>query len=414
MLFFVIKNRPKLNDMIEHKNIWEIKNLSTGRISYFSIGTASLGQKLKRSKPRSKIIFQGGLTVLISVLIIFTVVKAGSITPPPGTPSAQFYTLSNIYTRLTTNATATVASHSFTFADSLASTSYTLTQIYNAIPTIDATKILANTSYLGVAGTMANRGAFSLIASSSNQSVAAGYYSSGTLVGDAYLVSGNIKSGVNIFGVAGSSNVVDTSTGDAAAGDIANDKIAFSAGSQITGSMFTNQKNQTRDDWVDSGGIVDEYTAEEATWSTVTGSPFSNISYLGGNLYSGAVKQDARTGLWWSDIMAIGAVASTSSNDFTLIADGARPTGGNAIGFCDALNAANFGGHNDWYLPTQKQLQQAYIDGSANNLPNPDYFFWSSSELSWVSSYAWYVSLTDGYTYFNTKVTSPNVRCVRP
>ena len=426
---------------------WEIKNLSTGRVSYFPIGIASPDQKLKRSKPRSKIIFQGGLTVLISVLIIFTVVRAGTITPLPGPPTARFYTLSQIYNLIhDNNTTAVEASHSFAFSDTLIGTSHTLTEIYSALTgLVSAASVSLGTTYLGVAGTLVPSGGtattanvlsgktffgdsqtnwtlqtgamannyFSLVASVSDQSVILGYYSGGTLAGDAALVSANIKSGISIFGVAGDANVVDTSSGDAAAGDVANNKVCFVDGSQITGSMFTNQKNQTKDDWIDSGGIFGEYTGEEAVWSTVSGSPFS-IGDLGSyGLYSGAVKQDTRTGLWWSDIMSNGGVASTSSNVFTLLADGSRPTGGNTIGFCDALNTANFGGHNDWYLPTQKELQQAYIDGAANNLDRPGYYFWSSSELSWDSAYAWYVYLHNGYTNINTLVTSNYVRCVR-
>ncbi len=140
---------------------------------------------------------------MISVLIIFALVQAGTITPPSGSPSAKFYTLSEIYTRLTTNATTTEGGHSFAFSDSLAGTGRTLTEIYGAIPTIDATKVLSGTSYLGIAGSMANNGAFALTASSSDQSVTAGYYSGGTLAGDADLVAVNISNGVNIFGVIG-------------------------------------------------------------------------------------------------------------------------------------------------------------------------------------------------------------------
>lgn len=186
---------------------------------------------------------------------------------------------------------------------------------------------------------------------------------------------------------------------------------------------FDNQKYQTKDDWVSSGGTSGEYIAEEATWVSVPGSPFSgydSIDYadtVGGtkDLYSGTVKKDTRTGLWWSDIAAVngGGTASTTDNQFTLSADGSRPTGGNAIGFCNALNAANFGGHNDWYLPTQKQLMQSYINGSANNLSNPYNYFWSSTENNSGSTNAWYVYLYSGTTSNNAKTTKYYVRCVR-
>ncbi|MEK7609687.1 MAG: DUF1566 domain-containing protein [Patescibacteria group bacterium] len=238
---------------------------------------------------------------------------------------------------------------------------------------------------------------------------------------DTNLVTGNIKSGITLFGVAGNSNVVDTTSGTAVAGDLANNKIAFSAGSQITGTMFTNMKNQTKDDYVNGAGTTGEYTSEESTWSAVSGSPFSGydaINYLGAtDLYSGAVKQDGRTGLWWSDVMAVGATASTTTNVFTLSADGSRPTGGLAIGFCDALNSASFAGYTDWYLPTQKQLMQAYIDGASNNLLNAgSNSYWTSTEDYSTTNNAWRSGFKfSGTIISNTKVTTTGtVHCVRP
>ncbi|TSC94971.1 MAG: Uncharacterized protein Athens101410_690 [Parcubacteria group bacterium Athens1014_10] len=186
------------------------------------------------------------------------------------------------------------------------------------------------------------------------------------------------------------------------------------------GINYALQKYQTKDDWVNSGGKTGEYTSEEATWTEVTGSPFTGydaINYAGSggdlDLDSGQVKRDERTGLWWSDCSAVAGTASTTDNVFTLTADGSRPTGSNAIGFCNALNTANFGGYNDWYLPTQKELQQAYIDGSANNLLEPGRNFWSSSEKSLDSNHAWYVGLGNGNTNSNTKSLSYYIRCVR-
>jgi hypothetical protein len=561
-----------------------------------------------------------GLTILISVLIVCGVVQAGSITPPSGTPSAQFYTLSEIYEFITNNTAATEGGHDFTFSDSLAGTGRTLTEVYNALAgLISADTVKLGATYLNVAGTlvpsggdaatadvlnnktffgdsqadwnlqagtMTNNGNFGLTCGVSDSLVTTGYYSGGTLVGDADLISanirstvnifgidgngnvvdtssgdavagdmlsgkkawvdgseitgnittqtlsadnetvnagyynattlsavdgdlvtnniksgitifgidgngnvvdtstgdavvgevlsgkkawvdgieitgsmsdkegdnastaqtatggvnyfiaptgfydgddrvsatdaevaaldsdiatGNIKSGAEIFGFSGNSNVVDTSSGDAVAGDIASTKKVWVDGAEVTGSFdpYTPQWLQTKDDWVNSGGTTGEYTSEEATWITVSGSPFSGydaINYSSDydtiDLYSGEVKMDERAGLWWSDIAAIdgGGTATTTSNSFTLTADGSRPTGGHAIGFCDALNTANFAAHNDWYLPTQKELQQAYIDGSANNLSRPTYYFWSSTELSWDSTTAWRVSLDSGYT----------------
>ena len=357
-------------------------------------------------------------------------VQAGSLSPSSA-PASNGYTLSDIFNRLITNATAVSGSHDFAPTTTPKSTFPTLIDIYNAIPTIYATDFLASSTYFGVTGSIAVKAGDTSVASSSAQgtslvfTIPVGYYSGASSVtvstSSASFVSTNIKSGINLFGISGNSNVVDTTSGTAVAGDLANNKIAFVGGSQITGTMFTNQKNQTKDDWVNSGGTTGEYTGEEATWVTVTGSPFAgydSINYAGSggdlDLFSGAVKQDTRTGLWWSNISAVAGVSSRTSNVFDNATDGTRPTGGNAIGFCDALNTANFAGHNDWYLPTQKQLMQAYIDGSANNLANPGFTFWSSTETSSNTASAWYTYWTNGGTYANTKITSSYVRCVRP
>lgn len=163
---------------------------------------------------------KGGLTVLISVLIAFTIVQAGSLTPS-ASPAATGYTLSDIYTRLTTNATSTAGNHIFSPGSAPAGTLYTLTEIYGAIPTIDPTKLLSDTEYLGITGAIADNGAFGLACGVSNQSVTAGYYSGGTLLGDADLVASNIADGVNIFGVDGS-HLASPTYGDNIASQVLN------------------------------------------------------------------------------------------------------------------------------------------------------------------------------------------------
>lgn len=82
------------------------------------------------------------------------VVLAGSLAPTvENTSTASNYTLSNIYTKLTNNTvSATEGNHSVTNSSAVATTSYTLADIYEAIPTLDATKILTGTTYMGVEG----------------------------------------------------------------------------------------------------------------------------------------------------------------------------------------------------------------------------------------------------------------------
>ncbi|MBW1783453.1 MAG: DUF1566 domain-containing protein [Deltaproteobacteria bacterium] len=99
-------------------------------------------------------------------------------------------------------------------------------------------KTFSSDTGTGLTGIMVNRGGMSYTPATTDQPIAKGYYNgSGKVEGDTDLVSANIRSGVSIFGVAGNSNVVDTSTGDAAAGDILSGKKAWVDGSEVTGNV---------------------------------------------------------------------------------------------------------------------------------------------------------------------------------
>jgi hypothetical protein len=68
----------------------------------------------------------------------------------------------------------------------------------------------ASTDAGDIVGAMVNRVAVTITPSTVNQAIPEGYHNgSGYVFGDAELIAGNIKSGVNIFGVVGSSNIVD-------------------------------------------------------------------------------------------------------------------------------------------------------------------------------------------------------------
>ncbi|KRW90927.1 hypothetical protein SD51_12210 [Alicyclobacillus tengchongensis] len=74
---------------------------------------------------------------------------------------------------------------------------------YVAQVSVPAANVLTGTTIAGVAGTMPNHGSPTWTPGTSNQSLAAGYYSGGTVQGDGNLQAGNIRSGVSIFGVSG-------------------------------------------------------------------------------------------------------------------------------------------------------------------------------------------------------------------
>jgi hypothetical protein len=198
-----------------------------------------------------------------------------------------------------------------------------------------------------------------------------------------------------------------TYSGNAGVADVAVGKTFYSnSGSLQTGtynphvSLYTPQSLETKDDYL---GI---YKAEESTWTNQTDGVVGSTG-----LSSGEIRKDERTGLWWS----ASSTSTIITNSFSTATDGVRPTGGNAIAFCTGLNTAVFGGKNNWYLPTQKELMQAYIDGiySQDTAFGTTSAFWSSTEHSLDSTFAWYVLVDYGYTNVNTEVTGYAVRCVR-
>jgi len=90
-------------------------------------------------------------------------------------------------------------------------------------------------------GALADRGNGGLVVpSTANQVFQAGIYNGDiTVQGDVDLVTGNVKAGANIFGVAGKPEVVDTTeaAAPAAAANILTGKKAFVNGGLVTGTM---------------------------------------------------------------------------------------------------------------------------------------------------------------------------------
>lgn len=286
-------------------------------------------QKIKTMIFAKKNLKRDLFLISLSLFCAVSAVKAGNLSSP-GSPGATGYNLGDIYQRLTTNATVLEGSHDFAPANDPGSSFYTLTQLYDAIPTILPETVKLGTNYLGVAGSLTpdggtasgddlfisktanlnndwnldagtlrlacatdtfdgtdnkvtdnydgngdgnNRwcvtdsgdvtsaeiisgkkawvdgveitgnmnsvGAQIITPGTSNQTITAGYHNgSGLVEGDADLSADNIKSGVSIFGVEGSSLVVDTGSGDAVANEILAGKIAWVDGNAITGTLL--------------------------------------------------------------------------------------------------------------------------------------------------------------------------------
>ncbi len=218
--------------------------------------------------------------------------------------------------------------------------------------------------------------------------------------------------------------------GDAAAAqDVRSGKNFYADGTrtQLTGSAefvdYSQQSFQEFDDFENGDGCEDSAGEETACGEGST--------WIQTNSNSGEqeVWQDTRTGLFWSAKQASGVTnefpdQDHSSCDFFTSSDrgnydGTAESCGVAIHTCGSLSLdANDDGtpETDWYLPTQKELQQAYIDEIYNNTSSSfatTSNYWSSTEHSNRPDRAWRVSLYSGLTGNNVKTGTCAVRCVR-
>ena len=166
-----------------------------------------------------------------------------------------------------------------------------------------------------ITGSIASLAATTYTPGTSNQTIAAGKYLSGaqTITGDADLVSANIKSGANIFGVAGNSNVVDTSAGTATAAQILSGKIAYVDGAKITGTR-TAQNNTYSVKYYRDSNIGSGAACSLSYNFTPTAAGKVIVTMTGGRNVSGV------SGSWVTKSVTVGgsAVSSTvgSSDDW--------------------------------------------------------------------------------------------------
>ena len=185
-------------------------------------------------------------SLFVSILLAAPGVGVAQLAPPatPADPASAGFTLNDIWNRLTSGAVGTVRTGAFldpTAGPTTVSTKTTI-DLMAAAPAADNANgatpgnVLAGAMFWGLrtgagawglrSGTMENRGAVTISPGASAQAIPAGYHNgSGTVEGDADLVAGSIRAGVNVFGVTGS---VLQATGDATGANV------------LTGKTFSN------------------------------------------------------------------------------------------------------------------------------------------------------------------------------
>lgn len=176
---------------------------------------------------------------------------------------------------------------------------------------------------------------------------------------------------------------------------------------------YITQSKVTWDDNKNGGSPDGDNAGEESVWLNTAGSATTGVW------------QDTRTGLYWSNSRGsfTNSFTVASCDYFTSTPRGSYTGGdsdcGTAINTCGSLSLDANGDstpETDWYLPTQKELQLAYINGMYNQT-NTTFvstsFFWSSTELSGNPGSAWLVALNVGSTGNDVKGYGSSVRCVR-
>jgi hypothetical protein len=392
---------------------------------------------------RSNVFLKSGWIVLVAVLVVSTLVNAGSLVPL-ATPAATGYTLEDIYTRVTTNATATSSNHGFTPGSSPASSFHSLADIYSAIPTVSAATVLTGTSYLSVSGTYDST---NLATSTVKNGVAFGISLTGLYPSSAYLLPGASAttdlngSGGSITSSNGSvewwqssgtrvtatldfatlSNVCNTDTSNNSAGTLSTPSSTILTGStycgtagSLLGSLWMGtDATGTYPGGSQSSGGVDDFNAGLApsagryvkNWTPCN----SGNSYCGTG-DSGADAKDDSTGLVWSlPCNGSGCASFSDSAPLTYSWDNSATNNNSrtASQLCSD--------HAGWSLPHQKQLLQAYIDGSYGGLEDQgtDRNYLSATTASDNTTLVRRMLLSSGNSNSGNKTTPNYVRCVR-
>jgi len=193
----------------------------------------------------------------------------------PGDAASAMYTLRDLQNRLATGAAGGKRTGGFTEPGAgPGPTGASLNDIMALMPAADnasgatVNDVLAGKTFWGLnaatgqwglqTGTLQTK-----TLSAGSTAVAAGYYEATDLSSvDADLASGNIKSGVSIFGVSGNPAVVNTASATATAGDIACGKTAYVNGALVQGTNCPTTTTTTIGRFTDNsnGTVIDALT----------------------------------------------------------------------------------------------------------------------------------------------------------
>ncbi len=297
---------------------------------------------------------------LLSLLGVGVAGFAGNLDAPaaPSSPGSAMFTIEDLYNRLATGTAGSKRSGPFVEPGTApGSTMHTLNDLMNMAPALDnangagAGDVLTGKTFWGLpsgswgprVGAMPNRGAVMLTPGAATQTIAAGYHNgSGQVVGDANLTSGNIKAGATIFGVVGDNSVVNTTSGNATAGEILTGRKAWANGSEVTGTM------------PDRGAVTLTPGAATQTipagYHNGSGQVVTDPNLVSGNIRAGQTIFGVVGSSTVVDTSPASATAGEILLDFSAYINGVQVTGMRAGGVRLTGGAYWPGGHR-WYKP---------------------------------------------------------------
>lgn len=310
---------------------------------------------------------------LLSFVVILSVASlafAGDLDAPAGPTDAgsAMFTLEDLYNRLNSGAQGTKRSGPFAEPSAApGSTMHNLNDIMNKAPVVDNTAgagaehVLAGKTYWGLqsgkwglqTGTLANVGAMNITPSPATQTITAGFHDgAGKVGGDADLVTGNIRAGVNLFGVDGNAAVVNTSSGNATAGELLYTRTAWANGQEVAGKLL--------------GGVL-----------LKAGGSFSPEKRWYDNADGTIV--DVTTGMVWLKTLptTVRPVLATSA----AVIDAVKYACNLVHGTSGLTDGSRFG---DWRVPTLREMQSLMVGPEAIGGGNLQGFSASTASTYWT------------------------------
>lgn len=215
-----------------------------------------------------------------------------------------------------------------------------------------------------------------------------------------------------------------TPQGNATANDVISGKTFYSNSRELstgTAPEAVDYSLQALEMWDDLS--ESDFEDEESTWSNTYVLDETGIG----------VWRDERTGLYWTTPLSTqysnyfdswGYCSFFGSDEMTNnelldshhLYDGSDEDCGEAINACGLLshklNSGDAASSTNWYLPSIKEIMQAYQDGIYNNTTIRPSYVWAASGIDGWSTYAYVGDFSYGWIEYRSKSTAMDTVCV--